>query len=114
MQATFLYSGLIDYYQGHTHDDNQATLFATYGRNTTLHDLVEEWADDWDSGEPDSFTGDREDVVAAILESFTDEGREDYATRATCEFSEFFADCNPVDEFDDDTEYPVAIILLEW
>jgi len=90
--ASYQYSGLPDYWYGAGgRGERGGCAFAYYGRNTTLHDLVDQWVDDaWQNehdfaGCPEEVSSD--DIREAIVDSFTEAGRADYASHAICEFS---------------------------
>jgi len=126
LSVTHEYTGLIDYWSGNGRrwDDDAGCLFASYSTDTTLRDCVDAWCDDFSGGgDCDAFPEDIDTVSlrAAILESFTDQGRKDYADRALAECATNFAHANglkpgvPLDEqtTDDNDELPVWIILVE-
>jgi hypothetical protein len=118
INATFLYAGMADYWggDGRRWDDNAGCLFAYYGRDTTLRELVDDWVEDFIAGgDCDSFPEDvtSEDIRAAILEMLSEQGRQDYESGAISEFAQEFADANPDEDEDDGGESPVAIILVE-
>jgi RNA polymerase-binding transcription factor DksA len=83
LSATYLYSGLPDYWSGNGDrwDDDKGCVFASYGSRTTLQQLVEDAVSDFNmGGDFESFPEDisDDDVREALLESLTDQGREDY------------------------------------
>ena len=96
--ASYLYSGLPDYFGGHgCTQGREALLYARYGRDTTLKDLIDEAVDDFYNG-PAGEEFHEEitdgDVRAALLEMLNARGRADYASGAVCEFAESYADAN--------------------
>lgn len=110
--ASYLYSGMSDYFDGHGCDDNQALLYAYYGRDTTLHNIVDEWVhDSWlgAAGEviPVEVTSD--DVRAALLDMLSDVGRADYENGTLSEQAEEYCE-----EWSCCSESPITIVLIEW
>jgi len=96
--ASYLYSGLPDYFGGHgCIRGREALLYASYGRNTTLKDLIDDAVDDFYNG-PAGEEFHEEitdgDVRAALLEMLNARGRADYASGAVCEFAEDYAEAN--------------------
>ncbi len=88
--------GFSDYWGGNGRrwDDDAGCLFAHYGKDTTLADIVDQWVDDYCmGGDCDSFPADidGEDIRAAILDSLTDKGRADYDSGALAECAEDYA-----------------------
>jgi hypothetical protein len=125
LKATFLYSGMVDYWHGNGDrwNDSAGCLFSHYGPDTTLRDLVDGWVDDFMGGGdcdtlPES-VGDS-DIRAALLAMLNDRGRADYDSGALSEFAIDFADANDLvagEALDDDEDYgdsPVAIVLIEY
>jgi len=101
LSAQFIYNGMPDYWggDGDRWDDNKGCLFAYYGRNTTIRDMIDEWTNDFmNGGDCDTFPEDvtAEDVRAALLAMLTDEGRKDYESGVVSEFATFFDECNPL------------------
>ena len=99
LSASFMFSGMGDYWSGHGgRGERGGCAFAYYGKDTTLADLVDQWVEDsWCNdcdfaGIPESVSSD--DIREAILESFTDAGRADYESGAICEFAEEYASVN--------------------
>ena len=95
--ANYLYSGLGDYFGGYGCKDNEALLYAFYGRTTTVRDIVDQWVEEvWNGAAsedvPEEVTQD--DVRAAILDMHTESGRADYDSGAVSEFAESYADAN--------------------
>lgn len=118
--AQFLYHGLPDYWRGDGNrwDDNKACIFASYGRKTTLRELVDALVDDYRNGGDTDGKKAFEDIAAvdvriAILKSLSDQGRADYINLAVCAFAIEYAACNP-DTTDEDDNYdsPQVIFLL--
>jgi hypothetical protein len=94
LNASYIYSGCPDYFGGHGCNDNEWLLYAYYGPNTTLADIVDQLVDDgWgNEGIPEEVTD--SDVRKALLETMlTDPGRADYA-------SGFIAECAAAYEID--------------
>lgn len=114
--VNLLYTGMGDYWGGNGRrwDDDAGCLFATYGPDTTMQDLVNDWVNDFNTGgDCDSFPEDiySEDIRQAILkECLNDKGRADYKANNLLGWisHEDFGD-----EDDDFMEYPQAIILVE-
>ena len=122
--ATFIFSGLPYYWggDGRRNDNDARCLFALYGKDTTLRDIIDSAVEDFynggdfylhDSG-PDPWADvDGEDVRAALLECLSAQGRADYDSGAISEFAADYADANNLDDLDDFGDYPVCIFLLE-
>lgn len=103
LTVTHEYMGMSDYWQGNDKrwNDNAGCLFAFYGPDTTLADIVEQWTDDFIGGGdcdslPDSVTPN--DIRKAILEAIT--------TSLDDKVSD--------DDCDEDVESPQWIILVEY
>jgi len=127
VKASYLYSGMGDYFSGYGCKDNEALLYAFYGRETTARDIIDEWVEDsWsgDAGEdiPEEVTQDN--IRAALLAMFTPAGRADYDSGALSEFAEAYADANGplkcmecgarVNEMhDEDCEYNDGLVVDE-
>ncbi len=142
LTANYLYAGYSDYFSGHGCDDNEYLLYAYYGRDTSLRDIIEELVEDSWSGPageelPNEVTTD--DVREALGEMLSNQGREDYVSGALAECSRDFADANRLtecpecysddlgidkcfdcdyafedDDYEDYCESPVFIVLLEY
>lgn len=102
LTATYIYSGMADYWggDGDRWDDNKGCLFAYYGKDTTLHDLIDQLVDDFNSGGdcetmPEDITDG--DVRGALLEMLNDRGRADYAAGALAECAVEYAEANGLD-----------------
>jgi hypothetical protein len=125
LTATFIFSGYSDYWGGY-HDRGRGggCAFASYGKNTTLKDIVDEWVEDSWSNDydfedcPESVTSD--DIRDCILAMLTDAGRADYDSGAVSEFSADWMSINDIDpesEDDDDdlcNELPQCIVHIDW
>jgi len=130
LTATYLYSGMPDYWggDGRRWDDDAGCVFAYYSTDTTLRDLIDSAVSDWfDNG--DFITNDPEfdawedvtedDVRAALLDCLSEQGRADYESGALSEFAVDYADANgyeagePEPEDDVCCDSPVVIFLLE-
>jgi hypothetical protein len=105
LSATFVYAGYSDYFQGHSERDceeySEHLLYAFYGRNTSLRDIIDQLVEDSYSGPAsESLPEDvfDSDVRAALLDMLTDEGRADYLSCAIAECSAAWMDANPLDE----------------
>jgi hypothetical protein len=99
LTASYKYSGLPDYWGGNSRrwDDDAGCVFAYYGRNTTLRDIIDGAVDDFCmGGDCDSFDEEvtDSDVRAALLACLSDVGRADYESGAVSEFAESYADAN--------------------
>ena len=130
LTATWIYSGLTDYWGGNGKrwDDNNGCLFASYGTNTSVRDLVDQLVDDFNAG-GDCVSMHKDirenDVRAALLGMMSDVGRIAYASGALSEYSIEYAKANSLEagvDLDDQVndedrclydESPVIIILLE-
>lgn len=118
LTATYIYSGMPDFWggDGRRWEDDKGCIFAYYGRDTTLRDLIDSLVDDFNSGGdcdsmPDEITGDH--VRTALLEMLSEQGRADYGCGAIAECAEEFAEVNPDEEDDDCSESPFFVVLLE-
>lgn len=112
------FAGWGDYWGGNGRrwDDNAGCLFAFYNGSTTLRDCVDQWCEEfWCGGDCDSFPEevDVEDIRAAILASFTDQGRADYESGALAEWAANIANTYGDKDCEDCDETPVWIILVE-
>jgi len=119
LTATYLYAGMGDYWGGDSDrwDDNAGCLFSSYGRTTTLRDIIDGWVEDfWQGGDCESMPLDisEDDVREALLKMLTPAGRADYANNSIAECAADFAACNDEEEEHDMMEYPVCIVLLKW
>lgn len=90
LTVTHEYVGFSDFWGGNGKrwNDNAGCLFAYYGSSTTLQGCVDQWIDDFMVGGdcemfPDDIT--RDDILAAILDWFTQQGRDDYHSGALAE-----------------------------
>jgi len=105
LTASFEYVGMCDYWGGNGRrwDADAGCVFAYYGPTTTLREVIEGAAEDYndtgdfypaEEGAPDLFEDiTAEDVKAAILESLTDKGRRDFESGAIFEgAAEYAAD----------------------
>lgn len=101
--ATYIYSGNPDYWRGNGDqwDDDKGCVFASYGSRTTLQQLVEDAVSDFNmGGDFDSFPEDvsDDDIREALLESFTDQGREDYYKGVVWDGAVEYMDLNDFDK----------------
>ena len=122
VSVSYLYSGFIDYFSGHGEADNEAMLYASYGPETTLRDLVDEFVSDYHSGQsgelaPEDVTSDM--VRDAIIDALSDDGRKTYEAGGLCEWAETWRAHNPDWQEGEDTddcmdESPQVILLLSW
>ncbi len=134
VSVTHEYLGLSDYWGGNGRrwDDNAGCLFAHYGANTTLRDCVDDWVNDFSGGgDCDSFHEDvtEEDIRAAILDSLTEQGRDDYKNGVLAECASYCecpycgGECNDnhgcdgyqgdIDGLLESGESPIWVILVE-
>lgn len=103
VSVTHEYSGLADYWGGNGKrwTDNAGCLFAYYGATTSLRGCVDQWVDDFmGGGDCDSFHEDVTDgdIRAAILDSLTEQGRDDYKNGVLAECAVEYADANGLNE----------------
>jgi len=107
--ASYLYSGLPDYWggDGRRHDNDAGCLFAFYGANTTLRDIIDSAVDDFcdggdfyvDNADVDPWVDVSQDEVReALLACLTAEGRADYDNNVISEFAAVYAACNDLDK----------------
>tara|TARA_R100001086_G_scaffold157207_1_gene84111 strand:- start:267 stop:638 length:372 start_codon:yes stop_codon:yes gene_type:complete len=115
IKVSYEYSGLLDYWGGNGRrwDNNAGCLFTFYGPDTTTWECVEQWIEDFNTGGdcdsfPEEISG--EDIRNAILECFTEQGKEDYYMGNLCEPTRN----SQWDEYDPDMEeMPMYVILVE-
>ena len=123
VSATFLYSGMPDYWHGDGDrwDENKGCLFAYYGPTTTLREMVDEWVDDSRNGDLDDKAAwsdvSDDEIRAALIEMLSPQGRKEYddETAGPCEFARAYADANGIegdDDGDSDGESPFAVVLV--
>lgn len=103
IQATFIYSGMVDYWggDGDRWDDNKGCLFSHYDGRTPLRDIIDGAVDDFCSGgDCDTLHADitEDHIRAALLEMLSDAGRADYESDAVAECAQEFADANGYSE----------------
>lgn len=122
IKATFIYSGMADYWQGNGDrwNDNAGCLFASYGPDTTLRDMIDDWVDDFMGGGdcdtlPDNVMD--SDIRAALLAMLSDQGRIVYESGALSEQAIEFAHANDLEAGepwpDDMGDSPIVIVLIE-
>lgn len=97
VRASYLYSGISDYFSGYGCNNNEALLYSFYGRGTTLRDILDELARDaWDGCDaeriPDGITD--EQIREALIGMLTEQGRADYESGAVAECAAEYADAN--------------------
>jgi hypothetical protein len=104
VDATFLYSGMIDYWggDGDRWDDNAGCLFAHYGPASTLRDIIDDLVNDFIAGGdcdtlPEEVTD--SDIRKALIEMLSDQGNG-------------LKPGHPIDDLDDFGEVPVVIVLI--
>ncbi len=146
LTASYLYAGYSDYFQGFGEKDceeySEHLLYAYYGRNTTLRDIIYQLVEDSYVGPasetlPNGVTSD--DVRAALLGTMlNDDGRADYLSNAIAECSAAWMDSNDTEEcpdcgdplpddesgecdncghvfnYDEDCESPIFIVVLRY
>ena len=126
LNATFLFSGFIDYWggDGARWEPNKGCLFAHYSTDTTVKDIIDELVDDFNwGGDCDSFPNDvtEDDVRQALIGMLSGQGQADYESGALSEFAKYYAEDNDLEPgapFDDQAnlntfdEMPVIIVLL--
>lgn len=111
VSASFLFDGDIQYWggDGDRWDDNKGCLFAHYGPETTLKDLVESWVDDSQNGDLDEKEAwndvSSDEIRAALVEMLSPEGKKEYSNpkAGSCEFAQ---------ELDGNGDYDVVAIVL--
>jgi hypothetical protein len=105
LSASYLYAGYSDYFGGHGETDceeySEHLLYAFYGRDTSLHDIIDQLVEDSYNGPagetlPEDVTQD--DVRAALLDMLTDEGRADFLCGAVAECSAAWTAANPLED----------------
>jgi len=140
VSASFLYSGYADYFKGYSCADEDGNtehlLYATYCKDTTLHDIIDELVEDSWNGPasetiPEGVTQD--DVRRALLDTMLNSrGRDAYEKNELAECSEALEydwkcpdcgedvispDCDNCGHCHDLGESPVFIVVLdcvEW
>ena len=113
LSASFVYAGYSDYFGGYSETDceeySEHLLYAYYGRNTSLRDIVDQLVEDsWNgpAGEslPDDVTG--VDVHKALFDTMLNSrGRAYYESGA-------IAECSAA--WDDDYESPIFVVVLRY
>jgi len=115
LSARFVYSGDSSSFGGHgcadDADHSEYLLYASYGRDTALHDIIDQLVDDA-CDVPECCTDDA--VREALLDMLSDAGRADYESGELSECSAEFAADTDLDEYEDDYESPVYIVLLDY
>lgn len=109
VEAEFEYSGMGDYYGGHSTKEGQALLYTSYGSGTTLADLVDGWMSELTMGFPgeedprwEHLTDDQ--IKVALQDVFVSPYNPDAI---------FDEDMDETDNEEEDyDESPVAIVLL--
>jgi hypothetical protein len=119
LSASFLYAGYSDYFSGHgcanDAEHSEYLLYAFYGKDTTLHDIIDQLVEDSWSGPasdelPEEVT--TNDVRSALLDMLSSVGLADYASGALAECAHNLAsDC---DDDEDDCESPIFIVKLDY
>jgi hypothetical protein len=102
IKATFLFSGMGDYWGGDSDrwEDSNGCLFSHYDGRTTLREIIDGAVNDFCAGgDCDSLHADitEDHVRAALLEMLSYEGRADYESGAVAECAKEFADDNGYD-----------------
>jgi len=120
LSASYLYAGHADGFGGHGCDENEdhteVLLYAYYGRETTLRDIIDELVSDACNGcasetLPDDVTEDA--VRTALLDMLSDAGLSAYEHgELAAEAADLAAEWDSDDE-DDYYESPVYIVLLD-
>jgi hypothetical protein len=128
LTASFLYAGYSDYFSGHGCADDaehsEHLLYAFYGKDTTLHDIINQLVEDSWSG-PASETLPEEvttnDVRSALLDMLSSVGLADYVSCALAECAaDLVSACDDDDDDDDneddedDCESPIFIVKLDY
>jgi len=106
LSASFVYSGYSDYWGGYGETDceeySEHLLYASYGRDTSLRDIVDQLVEDsWTGPASETLPEDvtEDDVRRALLDGMlNDQGRADYNNGAIAECSATWGDCNAFDE----------------
>ena len=105
LSASYEYAGYSDYWGGHGEEDceeySEHLLYASYGRDTSLRDIINELIDDsWTGCAAESLHEGitQDDVRAALLDMLSDAGRAAYASGAIAECSYNWGDCNPLED----------------
>jgi hypothetical protein len=127
--AEFIYAGLPDYWggDGDRWDDDKGCLFSTYGKDSTVKDIVEDAvADFMGGGDCDSLSEEVTDgaIRAALLDCLSDEGRKDYHNDVVSELAVDYADANELDrcrgcsesmgdEHDEDCEILAGVLAMD-
>lgn len=109
VEAEFEYSGMGDYYGGHSTKEGQALLYASYGFDTTVGDLVDEWMSELTMG----FPGEDDPRWEHLSDEQIKKALESVFVTPYNPDAIFDEDMEaPEDEDDDLYESPVAIVLL--
>jgi hypothetical protein len=110
VSASSLFHGNIHYWDGDGDhwDDNKGCLFAHYGPETTLKELVDAWVEDSKCGDLDDKIAwdsvSSDEIRASLVEMLSSEGKEEYSNPSgPCEFAK---------ELDDEDELAVVAIVM--
>jgi hypothetical protein len=143
LTASYEYSGFSDYWGGHGEADNEEhkefLLYAFYGRNTSLADIVDELVSDaWNGSASYALSELSEelsddDIREAIMSDMLNERcRADVASGAVAECSEAWGadaecscgaslsdvadgdECPGCGEYDDHGESPIFVVVLDY
>jgi hypothetical protein len=140
LTASYVYSGLGDYFGGHGCADDEEhkefLLYAFYGRKTSLADIVDDLVDDsWGGSASEDLPADvtEDDIRDAIMtDMLNDRGRADVAEGAVAECSEGWGadaecacgasltdvddgdQCPVCDCWNDFDESPIFVVVLEY
>jgi len=119
VHATFLYSGMPDYWKGDGSrwDDDNGCLFAYYDHTTTLRQLIDNWVSDFANG-GDCDTIDENitelDIKVALLEMLSPAGVQDYHGDELAGCAKDYRDANTEEDLaNEDWESPFAVVLIE-
>ncbi len=126
LDATLIFTGYADYWDGYANrideDISEHLLYAYYGPETTLHDIIDQLVEDSWTGPasetiPKGIT--KDDVRKALLERMLSEpGRVDYEAGIIAECSAEWMEARDCDEYCtdgvDDSESQVFITLLTY
>ena len=122
LSASFVYADYSDYFSGYSETDceeySEHLLYAYYGRNTSLRDIVDQLVEDsWNGPASESLPEDvtEDDVRRALLDTMLNSrGRADYESGAIAECSaEWMADTDD-DDCMDDYESPIFVVVLKY
>ncbi len=120
LSASIVYVGNSDYWYGYTETNceeySEHLLYAFYGRDTSLRDIVDGLVEDsWTGSTSESLPEDvtQDDVRRALLDDMlNDQGRANYENGAIANCSADWTEDTDIE--DDDYESPIFVAVLRY